>query len=89
VAEVLDAARQEALAAWEFPHCVVPLGADAVAVAAGYPSDDAEAIAEWAARVARAIAVRGLRKAFVAGPHAAAIAEALSLTGIATVTTPR
>jgi hypothetical protein len=87
VAEVLEAARQEALAAWEFPRCVVPIGAGAVAVAAGYPSEDVEAIAEWAARVARAIAVRGIRKAFVAGPHATAVVEALSLTGIETVTT--
>jgi hypothetical protein len=85
VSEVLDAARQDALAAWEFPGCVVSLGADAVAVAAGYPTEDPEAIAEWAARVARAIAARGIRKAFVAGPRSAAIIEALYVTGIETV----
>jgi hypothetical protein len=85
VSELLDVARQEALAAWEFPNCVVSLGADAVAVAASYPSEDTEAIADWAARVARAIAVRGARKAFVAGPRSAALIEALSVTGIETI----
>jgi hypothetical protein len=89
VAEVLDAARAEALSSWEFPHCVVSLAAASVAIAAGYPSSDPEAIAEWAARVARAAAVRGVRKAFVTGAHAATVAEALLLTGIETVTSPR
>jgi hypothetical protein len=82
VAETLDRARLAALDAWEFPRCVVPLGADVVAIAASYPSDDAEALSEWAARVARAAAVRGVRKAFVAGPATAAVADALTLAGI-------
>ena len=46
------------------------------------PDDDAEAVADWAARVARAAAVRGVRKAFVAGPQTGAIVEALLLAGI-------
>jgi len=81
-AETLDAAHRAALDAWEFPRCVVPVGHDAIAIAAGYPSDDTEAVAEWAARIARAAAVRGVRKAFVAGPHTGALVEALLLAGI-------
>jgi hypothetical protein len=87
VAETLDAAHRAAQDAWEFPRCVVSVGPNAVAIAAGYPSDDTEAVAEWAARVTRAAAVRGVRKAFVAGPHTGAIVEALLLAGIEPVAT--
>jgi len=87
VAGTLDTAHRAALDPWEFPRCVVPVGLDAVAIAAGYPSDDTEAVADWAARVARAAAVRGVRKAFVAGPQTGAIIDALLLAGIEPVVT--
>jgi hypothetical protein len=87
VAEALEGARHDALAAWEFPGCVVPLGGDAIAIAASLPSDDPEAVGEWAARVAQAAAVRGVRKAFVAGARSAALVEALAIAGIQTIVT--
>jgi hypothetical protein len=87
VAEALEGARHDALAAWDFPGCIVPLGGAAIAIAASLPSDDAEAVAGWAARIAQAAAVRGVRKAFVAGAHSAAIVEALAIAGIRTVVT--
>jgi hypothetical protein len=87
VAESLERTRHDALAAWEFPACVVPLGGAAIAIAASLPSDDPEAIVEWAARIAQAAAVRGVRKAFVAGARSAAVVEALAIAGIQTIVT--
>jgi len=80
----LDAAKREAAAGWEYPRCAVPIGDRAVAIAAGFPGDDGEAVAAWAARVAHAAALGGARRAQVAGvePARTALLDALSLVGI-------
>lgn len=79
-----EEARREAASGWEFPGCAVALGEGALALAAGHPSDDDEVLAAWAARVANAAALKGVRRAIVAGPEQprAALAEALAIAGI-------
>ena len=76
--------QQDALRSWDFPRCAVAISSDTIAVAAGLPSDDPELLAEWAASVAKAAALQGVRRAFVAGPEAprAALEDALDLVGI-------
>jgi hypothetical protein len=70
--------------AWEYPSCAVPLGKAALAIAAGHPSEDDEVLAAWAARVAKAAALAGVRRAVVSGADAprAAVIDALTLVGI-------
>ena len=84
VAATLEAARSEAMQSWEYPSCVVPLGEAALAIAAGHPSDDEEVLSAWAARVAKAAALSGVRRAVVAGGERAraALVDALGLVGI-------
>jgi hypothetical protein len=83
-ADSVSQAVAAALQTWEFPHCTVPLGPGAIAVAAGYPCDDREALGTWAARVAQASALQGVRQATVAGPDPArcALAEAFATVGV-------
>ena len=90
-AALAEDARREADRGWEFPSCAVPLGEAAVAIAAGLPSDDDEQIAAWAARVAKAAALSGVRRAVVSGGQAAcaAVLEALALVGIEAQQTPQ
>jgi hypothetical protein len=78
--------KREAARGWEFPGCAVAIGDSALAFAAGHPSDDDEVLAAWAARVANAAALKGVRRAIVAGPNRprAALAEALTIAGIDT-----
>ncbi len=84
VASMVEDARNEAMQSWEFPSCAVPLGEAALAIAAGHPSDDEEVIAAWAARVAKAAALSGIRRAVVAGGERAraALIDAFGLVGI-------
>src|ERR1700729_2265020 len=49
VAARAEIARAEAAARWEYPGCAVPLEGASVAIAAGYPDDDDDALAAWAA----------------------------------------
>jgi len=79
-----EEARREAARGWEFPCCAVAIGEGALAFAAGHPSDDDEVLTAWAARVANAAALQGVRLAIVAGPEQprAALAEALFVVGI-------
>jgi hypothetical protein len=81
---LVDTTRREAMVAWEFPSCVVPLGEAALAIAAGHPSDDDETVAAWAARVARQASLRGVRRAVIAGSERActALVDALAMVGI-------
>jgi hypothetical protein len=63
VAEGFAAARSEAIvlsaaARWEYPGCAVPLEEATVAIAAGYPEEDEDTLAAWAARVASKVARR-------------------------------
>jgi len=77
--------RREAAAAWEFPRCAVTLESGMVALVAGYPAEDSDALEGWAARVAKAASLAGVRRAVVGGPVAqrAALVDALALVGIA------
>jgi hypothetical protein len=81
---LLEGAHQEALESWGFPRCAVPLPGGGLAVAAGFPSEDPELLAEWAARIAHASALGGVRQAFVAGPASAraAVEDAFGVVGI-------
>ena len=90
-ATVVEAAQIEALRAWEFPGCAVALGQAGLAVAAGHPSDDEETLAAWAARVAKAAARAGVRRAIVSGgPLAtAAVVDALTLVGVEVNAAPK
>jgi hypothetical protein len=83
-AQLVDDARRDAMNAWEYPSCGVPLGEAAIALAAGHPSDDDEIVAAWAARVAKAAALQGIRRAVVSGGERAraALLDALALVGI-------
>lgn len=90
-AALAEGARRDALQAFEFPACTVPLGEAAVAIAAGYPAEDDEELAGWAARVAKAAALSGVRRAVVAGsPRACdAVLDACGVVGIEAHVTPR
>jgi hypothetical protein len=79
-----EEAKREAAKGWEFPGCAVAIGESALAFAAGHPSDDDEVLAEWAARVANAAVLKGVRRAIISGSEhpRAALAEALSIVGI-------
>jgi len=84
-----EAARVEAAAQWDFPRCIVPLPDSAIAIAAGYPDDDEDALAAWASRVANGVARAGYRRAILAGGERACLAleDALSLAGVKVRTT--
>jgi hypothetical protein len=79
-----DLARAEATARWEFPNCAVPLHEGILAIAAGYPDEDEDALAAWAARVANAAVLAGTRRVVISGhaPARAALAETLNVAGI-------
>jgi hypothetical protein len=84
VAALQRTSRAEATTRWEYPRCVVGLHDASIAIAAGFPEDDAEALAAWAERVAHDAALAGVRRAVVSGSRAAqaALAEALEVVGI-------
>lgn len=79
-----EEARRDAAKGWEFPDCAVPLGEGVIAIAAGHPSDDDEILSAWAARVANAAALKGVRRAILGGPQRprGALADALAIAGI-------
>ena len=80
----LELARREACVAWEYPRCAVSIGDGVVAIAAGYPDDDGEALAGWASRVAGAASLGGVRRAMLSGKEDArsALVDALTTAGI-------
>jgi hypothetical protein len=84
-----EATRAEAAARWDFPACAVPLEDAGIAIAAGFPEDDEDALAAWAARVANAVARAGYRRAVLAGGEraCAALFDALELAGVKVRTT--
>ncbi|HEY1695579.1 MAG TPA: hypothetical protein VGG39_25605 [Polyangiaceae bacterium] len=90
-ATAVEDARNDALRAWEYPSCAVPLGHAGVAIAAGHPSDDDEVVSAWAARVAKAAAMAGIRRAVVSGGEraSAALLDALTLVGIEVQPAPK
>jgi len=79
--------REEARRAWAPPACIVGVEDGLIAIAAGHPVDDAEALADWASKVAHAATLSGARRAVVSGSEAAvqALEEALDLAGVARV----
>jgi hypothetical protein len=90
LAEGFDAARREktraeAAKAWDYPACAVALDETTIAIAAGFPDADLDALEQWASRVAHDAALAGKRRAIVSGSKRAreALGAALSLAGIA------
>jgi hypothetical protein len=83
-AAVRSAERASALVAWDYPACAVPLADGRVAIACGFPSDDREALAGWAARVTSVLLQEGVRGVVLAGSSRATteLADALQLAGI-------
>jgi hypothetical protein len=84
VAAMAERAHVDARARWEYPRCAVPIDATVVALAAGYPHEDGEALAAWCERVARECARAGFKRAVVSGNDhvVAALVDALALVGI-------
>lgn len=85
-----EIARKEAAQAWEYPRCAVVLESGVVAIAAGYPESDLDALGQWASRVAHDAALAGARRAIVAGTERAreALTDALTLVGVKVETSP-
>ena len=83
-AVIVEGERAAARRAWEYPACSVKVAKDVVAIVAGYPADDGEALADWAARVALAVSREGHRSAILSGEGAAKaeLAQALELVGV-------
>jgi hypothetical protein len=81
----LESAHAESAARWEYPRCAVGLADGTVAIVAGYPDDDADALAAWASRVAHDAALAGVRRVVFTGPPAAeaALESAFESAGIA------
>lgn len=79
-----EGARRRAAAAWDYPHCAVRLDATTVAIAAGYPEDDGEALAAWSDRVAHGVSMAGVRRVVVSGAAApsAALRAAMETAGV-------
>jgi hypothetical protein len=88
VAAVRDGERTSSLAAWEWPACAVPIGGGFVAIACGLPTDDGEALAAWAARVAGKLVRAKVRRVILSGPEVARaeLASAAEIVGIEIVT---
>jgi hypothetical protein len=83
-AVIVENERGAARRTWEYPACAVPVAKETVAIAAGYPADDGEALADWSARVALAVSRAGYKQAIVSGTDAAKaeLTQALSLVGV-------
>jgi hypothetical protein len=90
-ATVIEDAQLEAMRTWDYPRCTVPLGQAGLAIAAGHPSDDEEVLAAWAARVAKAAALTGIRRVVLSGGEraSAALVDALTLVGIEVNAAPK
>jgi hypothetical protein len=84
-----ERARDDAARRWDFPRCAVPLENATIAIAAGYPDDDEDALAAWSSRVASAVARSGYRRAIVAGAEKPrlVLVDALELAGVKVRTT--
>lgn len=84
VAAALESERAAARRGWDWPACSVRIDDERAAIACGFPTDDGDALGDWAARVATAAAKAGVRSVVLAGPDAAKteLESALSLVGI-------
>lgn len=83
-AVIVEDERTSARRAWEYPACAVRVTKDTVAIVAGYPADDGEALADWSARVALGVSREGYKHAVLAGSEAAKaeLGQALSMVGV-------
>lgn len=83
-AVTIEGERVAARLAWEYPACAVRVAKDTVAIAAGFPADDREALADWSARVALSVSREGFKRAVLAGPATTReeLGQALSLVGV-------
>lgn len=83
-AATVEGERMAGRHAWEYPACAVSVSTDTVAITAGYPADDGEALADWSARVALSVSRAGYKRAIVAGPAEAKeeLVTALTLVGV-------
>ncbi len=81
-----EEASREAIAAWRYPRCVVPLEDGAFGVCVSVPTDDPEQLADWADHVAAGLARAGARHVVLSGeaPAARALLDALALVGVPT-----
>jgi hypothetical protein len=91
VAGVRDAEYAASLSSWEYPACSVPLEDGTVAIACGHPTDDGEALAGWAARIAGRLVKAKVRRVVLSGSDAAKaeVASAVELVGIEVATGAR
>ena len=87
MAALLEVEHVAGRAAWEYPSCAVRVAKDTVAIVAGIPTDDGEALADWSARVALGVSKDGYHKAILSGSTAAKaeLASALALVGVVVV----
>jgi hypothetical protein len=85
VAVVREGEQAKACSAWDYPNCVVRIDDDAVAIACGLPTVDAEALGAWAGRLAGQLVKAKVRRAVLSGHDSARaeVASALELVGIA------
>ena len=85
VAAVREREQLTARASWEPPACVVTIEPGVAAVACGYPTDDADALSEWASRVAGQLVRAKIRTVILSGSAAARteVGAAVDLVGIA------
>jgi hypothetical protein len=83
-AAVVAAEAAKARGAWEYPACAVKVAPTTVAIAAGYPTDDGEALADWSARVALCVSRDGYKQAILRGAESAKneLGQALTLVGV-------
>jgi hypothetical protein len=83
-AVIVEDERAAARHAWDYPACAVRVTKDTVAIVAGYPADDGEALADWSARVALGVSREGYKHAVLAGSDAAKaeLGQALSMVGV-------
>ncbi len=83
-AVTVESERSDARRAWEYPACAIRVATDTVAIAASYPADDGEALADWSARVALCVSRDGYKRAMVSGSDTAKaeLSQALALVGI-------
>jgi hypothetical protein len=84
VAAIRDAEHDAAAGLWEYPACAVPLATGEVAIACGFPADDAEAVVAWAGRVATKLARANVRRVILSGPEGvrSEVSAALAVVGI-------
>lgn len=82
-----EASQAEGASRWEYPRCAVGLPDGTVAIAAGFPDDDLDALGAWASRLAQEAALAGVRRVVISGSARAeyALESALDVVGISLV----